>query len=46
MIEERESETSTMEYKKREMNLSKQRYLFFLTVKFAPLYILKERSTY
>ena len=29
MIEERGSENSIMEYKKREMKLSKQRYLFF-----------------
>ena len=35
-----------MEYKKREMKLSKQRYLISFTVKFASLYILKERSTY
>ena len=47
MIEERGSENSIMENKKREMKLSKQRYLtFFFTVKLAPLYILKERSTY
>ena len=29
MIEERGSENSIIEYKKREMNLSKQRYLIF-----------------
>ena len=43
MIEERGSENSIMEYKKRKMKLSKQRYLFFYSKIRTALYSEREK---